>query len=417
MRVLLKIFIESFLLAIQELRTNKLRASLSILGISIGIFCIISVFTMTDTMEYNVRDSLQKLGDNVIYVDKWPWYAEEYAWWKYWRRPSPKFNELKIIQERIHGAEASAILINFGGNIVEYENNRIEEVDGNAISHDYSKIQDINLESGRYFSQVESDAGVYVSIIGNDIATGLFPSGVDPIGKVITIIHRGGRFKFTIIGVLKKEGSNFFKMSNDNVVMTPYNSVRRVVDERQLDPTILVKAKEGISMDELNEELRGIMRALRKIKPKEEDNFALNRLSVLAGPLKSTFGVLNIGGWVIGGFAILVGGFGIANIMFVSVKERTNIIGIKKALGAKKYFILMEFLVESVILCLLGGLAGLLFVYLEIVLAKSFDFKLIMTLKNILTGINISVLIGIIAGFWPAFIASKMDPVEAIRQN
>lgn len=419
MQLILKIFTESISLAWQELRTNKLRAFLSILGISIGIFCIISVFTVTDTLEINVKQSVQKLGDNVVYVQKWPWsFEENYPWWKYWNRPSPRSFELKILQEKIKTMEAAAITMNFDGAVVQYGNNRMEDVTGNSVSHDYSKIQNVELESGRYFSVSESQAGSMVAIIGKTISDEIFPNGIDPVGKTITVIHRKKHYKFYVIGVFKKEGDDMMGNSNDEVLMTPYNSVRRVVDERRLEPWIMVKAKEGISADELQDEIRGVMRSLRRLKPREEDDFALNRLSLLAGPLNSMFGVINVGGWVIGGFAILVGGFGIANIMFVSVKERTSIIGIKKALGAKNYFILLEFLIEAIILCLFGGMMGLLLVYAVVATAKNvFDFELFMTIGNILLGINISVIIGVIAGFWPAFIASRMDPVEAIRQS
>lgn len=197
--------------------------------------------------------------------------------------------------------------------------------------------------------------------------------------------------------------------------------MRRYVDtnSEQMMPLIALKAAEGISIEQLKDEVRGVMRAERKLKPKEEDNFALNQMSLLTSVIDNVFAVINIAGFIIGIFAILVGGFGIANIMFVSVKERTGIIGIKKSLGAKNYFILIEFLIEAVFLCLLGGFLGLLLVWLLSVFGNNFieSFKLVVSTNNLKTGILLSLIVGVLSGFIPALSAARMNPVEAIRQR
>jgi putative ABC transport system permease protein len=180
---------------------------------------------------------------------------------------------------------------------------------------------------------------------------------------------------------------------------------------------IMVKAKGGVSNAELMDELKANMRSIRRQRPMEDDSFALNETKLLSTQVSGLFDAISIAGWIIGGFSILVGGFGIANIMFVSVKERTPLIGIQKSLGAKNYFILIQFLSESIVLCLFGGILGLLLVYIGTIIAGFFDFNMTLTLQNIVLGLSVSTVIGILSGFVPAYNASRLDPVEAIRAN
>ena len=200
----------------------------------------------------------------------------------------------------------------------------------------------------------------------------------------------------------------------------PINYARTLVDihDENLNPQIMVRAKPGLTNDDLISELTGLMRSIHKLKPRNEDDFALNQTSLISTQFDSLFGVIGIVGWVIGGFSILVGGFGIANIMFVSVKERTNIIGIQKSLGAKNYFILSQFLFEAVFLSLIGGVIGLLIVYLiTLVAGDSIGMEIVLSKSNVILGFTISILIGVVSGFVPAYGASQLDPVEAIRSN
>lgn len=412
----LKLLGESFSFSIHALKANKLRTFLSLLGISIGIFAIISVFTVVDALESNVRKSVASLGNNVIYVQKWPWiFSSDYPWWKYINRPLPAYKELEVVQKRSTAAEASAFVVFINSKTVKFRNSSIENTALVGASHDYNKIKSFELSEGRYFTEAESNRGKPFAIIGADIAENLFP-GKSPLDQEITVLGR----KIKVIGVFKKEGESMVGNSSDQEIVIPVNYARTLVDlkSERIQPMIMVKGKENVSNYELIEELRGIMRSVRKLHPREEDSFALNQASLISAGLDSIFSVINMAGWLIGTFSILVGGFGIANIMFVSVKERTHIIGIQKSLGAKNYFILLQFLSESVILCLIGGLIGLFIVFLGTVAANLlFDIGIALTQGNIFLGLFVSATIGVISGFIPAYTASQMDPVEAIRTN
>ncbi len=410
--IFLHLLKESLFFAFNSLVVNRLRTFLSLLGITIGIFAIISVFTVIDSLEVSIRNSIAKLGDNVVYVQKWPWARQHnYPWWKYLNRPVPKLKEKKEIMRRSHLAQAATFMVSTNKNI-QYKDNLAEGVTVFAASHDYEDIRSFEIEKGRYFSLFESNSGKNKAVIGAVIAEKLFQDE-DPIGKTIKILGR----KVTVIGVFKKEGSDAFDISNDEQVLLPINFAKTIFDIKsdRMNPMIMVKAHEGISGDELIDELRGIMRSIRRLKPMEEDNFALNQSSLISQNFDSLFQILDITGIIIGGFSILVGGFGIANIMFVSVKEQTKLIGIQKALGAKSSFILLQFLNESVILTLLGGILGLVIIFIGTkIISAVFDMDFALTSGNILTGVLISVSIGIISGIIPAYKAAKLNPVEAI---
>ncbi len=411
----LTLFKESFLFAIQALVTNKLRSFLSLLGITIGIFAIISVFTMTDSLEAKLRDSVKSLGDNVIYIQKWPWtFGPDYPWWKYMDRPVPNISELDQVRKFSKKGEAFAFMVTAKGT-AKYKSNSVENSDLLCVSHEYDKLRVFEVINGRYFSESESSSGKAICIIGNTIAEGLF-AGEDPVGKDIKV--RGNRL--TVIGVLKKEGESMIGSNIDTQILIPINFARNIVDLRsdRFDPVILVKAYPGVTNDELIDELTGVMRAIRKLKPVADDDFALNQTSMLSGQVNDLFDVVGIAGWIIGGFSILVGGFGIANIMFVSVKERTNLIGIQKSLGAKNYFVLLQFLSEAVMLSVIGGILGLLLIYAgTFVVENLMDMDINLTKSNIILGLTISALIGVVSGFVPAYNGSQLDPVEAIRSN
>jgi putative ABC transport system permease protein len=406
--------LESSLFAVEALRNNKLRTLLSTLGITIGIFCIIMVLTMVDSLERNVQSSVESLGKDVVFVDKWPWtFGPDYKWWKYINRPNPKLTELKSIDEKATLADASALVVTLGNITAKYESNSASNINVLGVSHDYDRIRSFNLDEGRYFTENESRNGLPVALIGFAIAETLFPNS-SAIDKMVTIKGR----KYKVIGVASKEGESMIGNSMDNIVLLPAQNVSQFVriNSDRTNAQIQVKAKEGISLEQMEEQLNGIMRSVRKLKPGEEQNFALNKTTLIAEPIKQVFSVITFAGWIIGGFAMLVGGFGIANIMFVSVKERTNQIGIQKSLGAKNYFILIEFLVEAIILCLVGGALGIVLVWLITLLVGNLtDFKIALSAGNIFTGVLVSVIIGLISGFIPARSASKLDPVVAIR--
>jgi putative ABC transport system permease protein len=415
MRMFIRLFQESIMFAIQALVVNKLRTILSLLGVTIGIFAIISVFTMVDSMEKGIRDGVASLGDDVIFVQKWPWaMGGDYPWWKYWQRPEPSIKDEQLLAKRVNNEIVRATTFMADGNrTVEYLNNNVEGASITMVSHTYNEVRTLDIVEGRYFTPTESASGRNLAIIGADIAEGLFPGG-NEMGKRIKI----GGAKATVIGVLKKEGESMVGNSMDKVVIIPVNFARNLINVKQLGGTIMAKGVDGVPIEMLKDELRKHMRSIHKLRPREDDDFALNESSVISSGLDGLFSAVNSAGLVIGLFSIIVGGFSIANIMFVSVRERTSLIGIQKALGAKNYFILLQFLFEAVFLCILGGLIGLLLIYgLTFVATALLDMEIILTLKNVITGLTLSAAIGLISGVVPAFSASKLDPVEAIRAN
>lgn len=414
MVLFLKLFKESLNFAYDALRQNKTRTFLSLLGITIGIITIISVFAMVDTFRGKLQESVDKLGTKTIFVQKWPWGGfGEYPWWKYMQRPEAKLEEAGLLKDRLNDIDGISFELNIANKTLKYQSNSIDGANIIAVSHDADKTWTFDFSGGRYFTETESKSGNALAIIGAEIANGLFPNQ-EPIGKSIKLMGRNVQ----VVGVLKKEGEDMLGMSFDNHVVLPLNFARNLIDIRsdRYSPQITIRGKENLNINQLEDELRGTMRSIRKLRPSQEDDFALNKSTILSEQLDQMFIIINIAGWIIGGFSILVGGFGIANIMFVSVKERTNIIGIQKSLGARNYFILLQFLFESIALSLIGGILGLLFVFIITqVSAIFFDFKIILNTANIIRGISISVIIGVISGFWPAYTASKLNPVEAIR--
>jgi putative ABC transport system permease protein len=416
MRIYIRLIYESIAFAFNALIVNKLRTFLSLLGVTIGIFAIIAVFTVVDSLENNIRDSVQSLGDNVVYIQKWPWGGGggDYAWWKYFQRPDASYDEMVMVRERSHLAE-SVVFAGSRSTTAKYLNNSIENVGIFGVSHDYIHVWNIKIIEGRYFTEQESMSGRNLAILGADIAEGLF-GGQSAVGREIKAMGR----KLLIIGVLEKEGQSIVGNSNDELIIVPVLFMDKILDINgsQFNPMIMTKAKEGVDVEQMTEELRGIMRSLRRLPPRAEDNFALNEISVLSQGLTQMFGIIDIAGWIIGGFSILVGGFGIANIMFVSVKERTNLIGIQKSLGAKNFFVLFQFLFESITLCVIGGAVGLVLVgVLSYFATNATGFNLFLSVKNIIMGLSISVVIGLISGLAPALSASRLDPVEAIRSG
>jgi putative ABC transport system permease protein len=410
--ILVKVARESMAFAYQSITVNKMRTFLSLFGITIGIFAIISVFTILDSLEKNIRESLQSLGDNVVYVDKWPWFVQgEYPWWKFMNRPQPSLDDLSVINSASQLSDASAFIVSFRS-LLKYNRNSSPDNSILSVTEQYDEIRSFEVEQGRYFTPFELHTGRHLVVLGSEIASELFV-GTNPIGKTIKLAG----YNVEVIGVLKKEGQSAIgDDSHDDLAIIPVEFAKSIVDFRRVGPTLLVKAKIGIPTDELIDELRGILRSSRRLKPIEDDDFALNQISTLKQGVDNIFRMINIGGWIIGGFSILVGGFGIANIMFVSVKERTSIIGIQKALGAKNSFILLQFLYESVLLSILGGLIGLLFIFIGTTLVTHFsEFNISLSVDNIVLGLLVSAIIGVLSGYAPAWKASRLSPVEAIN--
>ncbi len=418
MLVFLKLLRESILFAFDALRVNRLRTVLSLLGITIGIFTIIAVFTAVDFLKNSVNSSINKLGNNIVYLEKFPWGPEdgdkEYPWWTYLQRPQPTVEEYRELKGRVQMGEAVSFSVRFPNKTLKYLSNSVQDVGLTAVTAESDKVRVYDFSTGRYFTESESESGKNVCIIGAGVAEGLFKDHLDPIGKVIQVMGHD----VVVVGVLTKEGDDVLGISADNQVVMPINFGRGLVDlkSQSVRPSLIVKGADKLDFISMMGDITSGFRSIRKLSPGQKNNFALNNPTILTGFFSSISKILDIAGWVIGGFSMLVGGFGIANIMFVSVRERTNIIGIQKSLGAKNYFILLQFLIEAVVLCILGGLIGLLLVYLGTVAvhaALHMDFPL--NIENITYGIGLSIFIGTLAGFWPAWSASQMDPVDAIR--
>ncbi len=411
-----RLIFESFSFAGNSLRSNKLRTFLSLLGITIGIFAIISVFTVIDSLEGYIRDRMNSLGNNVVFIQKWPWSPPEgeteYPWWRYLNRPVPKLEEMEEIRRRSGLTEDAAFLTGFNAT-VQYEGSSSENTEIFASTHGLLDLWSLELDQGRYFSEDESRSGVPVAVIGSELVDRLF-KGISPLGKEIKILGR----RLRVIGTYRKKGADIFNISMDKRVHISISFAAQLVDFRNRDQgqSINVKARPGVDKDQFKAELEGIMRTIRRLKPVQENDFALNEISIISGSLDAFFTVFNLAGAVIGGFSILVGGFGIANIMFVSVKERTRIIGIQKSLGAKRYFILMEFIFEAVILSLLGGAVGLVLVFAGTGAVNAVtEMTLILSPGNIVLGLLVSGTIGLLAGFLPAVTAARLDPVVAMN--
>jgi len=416
MRRTIEIIGNGFKMAMQELWKNKLRTFLSLFGITIGIFCIIGVLATVNSLEYNIQTEIKSLGTNTIYIDKWEYVGggPDYPWWRYVKRPEPKFDEIKQIKERTPSAKYVAFNMSANDN-VEYKDNSLSGVNLYGNTEEFQNIQSVDIGYGRYITESEFDHGSAVMIIGNEVAEKLFVSPEIAIGKSLQV--RGK--KIQVIGVIKKQGRSMIGgWQFDQSVIIPYKFARNIMWARNASPVILVQGKDNLTSVALKDDLKGAMRGIHKLSPTQDDDFSLNDINEFSEAVSKLFGPLNTGGWVIAGISLLVGMFGVANIMFVTVRERTSQIGLKKAVGAKRRVILAEFLLESAFLCIVGGLMGLLLVFiLTQILTKALHFPVYVSTSNLVTAITICIIVGVLAGIIPALQAAKMDPVAAIRSK
>lgn len=416
MRKTLEIVWTTLKLAVQELTKNKLRTFLSLFGVTIGIFCIIGVLSTVSSLEKNIQDGVKSLGNNTVYIDKWDYQGgAEYPWWKYVNRPSPKLMEMRLIKEKM-SAKINAVFSFTTQSFIQFDNDKLDGINYHGITDEFDKIQPIEIAYGRYLNQMDFDYGTPNIVIGYDNAEMLFGKPEKAIGKEVGLRNK----KAIVVGVVKKQGKSFVDgWEFDKSIVLSYKFMKQMLfNERWNNPKIIIKGPDDMSSDALKDELKGAMRSIRRLGPTEEDDFALNAISDFSKSVSNLFGSVNLGGWLIGLLSLIVGAFGIANIMFVTVRERTPIIGLKKAIGAKRRTILMEFLLESALICIIGGLIGIiLVVILAQLLSSAFNFPIFVSTQILGLAIFICIAIGMLAGIIPALIASKMDPVVAIRSK
>jgi len=407
------LFRESFAFAWQSLVLNKLRSFLTLLGVTIGIFSIILVFSIVDSIRYQIEKSISSLGTKVLYIQKWPWvfsFNEEFPWWEYIKRPEPTYKEMIFLKQK---AETLSRICFFTKTVatIETKEGEISNVPILGVSENFFEMQNLVLANGRFISRSEFNNAIPVAVIGKKVKE-ILPSGTEQI--------RLFKKPVQVIGELMSQGDNPMTSNYDDVVIIPYLFMEEVLDKKnleQLSSNIAFEGKDNIAKDEMKAEIRSLLRTYRKLPPATKDNFSINEPSYLQEGISQIFSIVKLAGWLIGGFALLVGGFGIANIMFVSVYERISFIGLQMALGAKRSFIFSQFLLEAIFLSIMGGIVGLAFVFITLlVVSKLFSFSLVLSVGNIMLGLLVATILGLLAGVTPAWSASKMDPATAIRQ-
>lgn len=413
MRRTLEILGTGLKMALGEFRSNKLRTFLSLFGITIGIFCIIGVLATVNSLEQNVQKDIKALGSNTIFIDKWD-YSGQVPYWKLMNRPNPKFEEMKLLKKTVPEAANIAFALQ-RQDPVEFEDQKLDNVRMYGITEDFGNIQTIDVVDGRYFQQTDYDYALNSAVIGYKVAEELFGKVERAVGRQIRVYNK----TLNIVGLIKKQGSSIIGgWEFDNCVLLPYSYMKNIVNEEYSQPVIMLQGHETMPMAALRDETNGAMRSIRKLKPTQQADFSLNDVDAFGEFAAGIFSGINMGGFFIALLSLVVGMFGVANIMFVTVRERTSQIGLKKAIGAKKNTILMEFLMESAFLCIIGGMIGLLLVFiLTQIISSSMGFPIFISLKIMMTAVGICIFVGILAGIIPASLAAKMDPVVAIRSK
>ncbi|MCX2838084.1 ABC transporter permease [Salinimicrobium sp. MT39] len=414
MLIYLRVLKESFFFAINALKNNKLRTMLSLLGVTIGIFSIIAVLAAVDSLEKEIKGSLSALDNRTMILTRFSFGSNEVPQWKREQFPDVSYEEYEYLSRSVPEVSAMSYVLNVPPENIKYSDKTASDVGIAAVSAEYYDIEALQIEEGRFFNMAESVSGTPVVVLGHDVYENLFGSR-NALGEQVRLYGR----KFSVIGVLEKKGASLFGGSHDTNVFVPVNVVRRIYggSNRGTFPQIVIKPEPDADTNELIAYISQQLRNFRGLRRDDINNFFVNQLEGFTDLIDNMTGQLNFFGLIISGFSLLVGGFGIANIMFVSVKERTNLIGIQKSLGAKNKFILFQFLFEAVILAVIGGLIGLFLVWLASLIVSQFtgSFEFILSTWNMFIGTAVSAVIGLISGIVPAISASKLDPVEAIR--
>jgi len=409
MRYILFEFKEGLLIAFRALRANKVRTSLTMLGIFIGITVVVLMSTAIKGIDNSFQDGISALGSDVLYVDKWAWFSNE-DWWRLRNRRSIDMADYYKFKELARLPIAVAPVIS-ARQTVKFGDRRVESVFLNGSNADYVKTTNFTFDQGRFYNEVESNASRQVAVIGSEVAVKLFPRG-DALDKTIKI----GGANFKIVGVLSEQGSFILGPFNpDNQVFIPIGTIfKNFVAQHNGTITINVRAPNPALVEETKAEAEGVMRKVRGLKHDEENDFSINQQEGLMENYNSVVGVIQIAGLFITGLSLFVGAIGIMNIMFVSVRERTKEIGIRKAIGAKRRTILTQFLLESSAICLLGGIAGLIAAILGSMALNQY-FPTSIQPQAAIIAIGVSAITGILSGFAPAYTAAKLVPVDSLR--
>lgn len=403
--VVLGLVWESVRFAVSSLRTDKFRTTLSLFGVTVGIFSIVLVLSIVDGLKNNIRRGMDSLGGNTITVQREPWDLSDEQGWdirKYMKRAPIDVGEYDFLAENLEGAEGVAFFTSFP---------TYDGIDVVCVKGDFDRIFSFGTAQGRWFTPSETAGRQSICYVGAQVAKNL-PGGGSPVGTKIKIRDFYGQ----VIGVAAPRGESLAEIFDiDNSIFVPYGFGETIYGGGSGGAIALVP-RDGVGQGELADRVRVLMRNCRRLTPEQEDDFSINRISYLTSAVDELFASVNLVGWIIGGFALLIGGVGIANIMFVSVKERVPQIGIQKALGGPDYMILIQFLSESAVLSLAGGGIGILIVLIiSLFLGENSAIPFDLSVWNVVRGLVIALATGGTAGFIPAYSASKMDPVKAIN--
>jgi putative ABC transport system permease protein len=404
---------ESLRIAFAQIRANKLRSALTALGVIIGIVAVTLMGTAIKGIDVGVDRSFSGFGDDILYVTKWPW-REVDDWWNFRNRRPIRYDYAKRINDWIAENPDSSLKMavptaNRSTTIIRGEN-RLNNIWTLGTSADYSLITRSEMKEGRFFSEFEAQFGANVAVIGYDVADALFPNE-SAVGQTVRIRDQN----FRVLGVAARQGSFLGLFSWDSMLAMPITTYRRYY--RMNDDGEIRVQVDTKRMAEARDELRGLVRRIRQLGPEMRDDFEINEQGTIRAQLDPIKNGIALAGLFITGLALFVGAIGIMNITYVSVKERTKEIGTRKALGARRRTILLQFLIEAVAICFVGGVAGLALAgaLSQLVAMVAPSFPLVFSVGLVLTGLTISVLTGIISGFAPAWAASKLDPVVALR--
>ena len=405
---------ESWKIAAAQMRSNLTRSTLTALGVIIGIIAVTLMGTAVNGISIGFDKSMAVLGDDVLYVTQWPWKPVD-DWWNYRDRKKIKTEYAETLNRMIAATPNSNLVLAVPtSNLmrsVKYGGNQVNNVFVLGTTSDFIVTSTIDCTTGRFFNELELRGGANVVVIGYDVADALFPSE-NPIDKSVLI--NGQLFK--VIGVNTRQGTFLGLFSWDSMVAMPLSAFNKYFSAKT-ESDVRVKVKDKTKLADAKDELTGLVRRVRGLPPEKKDDFSINEQQAFKSTLDPVKNSIAIAGLFITGLSLFVGAIGIMNITFVSVKERTKEIGTRKALGARRRTILLQFLIESTALCLLGGFIGLAFAYLMCFgIGKAFpSFPIHFSIGLVLVSMIVSILTGLFSGFAPAWTASRLDPVTALR--